>query len=140
MKLCELLASMLLSCVVKGLAVRLSHMEETMQWVMVALIIGSLVYIGVIILDYTYFVLEVKPLINRFLERILVLEDDVENERREIDMIKDRAVHLRISVGHLNESLEQARCHKSIEHTRRQRLEMVVLKNKLRHVNRMGVP
>ena len=131
---------MLLSCVVKGLAVRLSKMEETMQWVMVGLIIGSLVYIGVIILDYTYFVLKVKPLINRFMERILVLEDDIENERREIDMIKDRALLLRISVGHLNESLEQARCHRSVEQTRRQRLEMVELKNSLRHVNRMGVP
>lgn len=110
-----------------------------MQWVLVALIIGSLVYIGHIIMEYTHYVIQVKPMIKRLVERALELDDLVERERNEIVEVRARMDRLRPSIGNISDALDQVRRLRNAELTRRQRLDMVVLKNRLRGANRMSV-
>lgn len=107
-----------------------------MAWVFVALIVGSLVYIGLIVVEYTHIVLGIKPLTARLQARAMELEDAVAIEAEEIGTLRRRIEGMRPGIGHLQEAIGQARQHRDVERVRQKRLEMVTLKNRLRNTSR----
>ena len=107
-----------------------------MVWVFVALIIGSLVYIGLIVVEYTHVVLGIKPMTSRLLARAMELEDAVGVEFEEIGALRRRIEGMRPGIGHLHEAIVQARKSRDVELVRQQRLEMATLKNRLRSIPR----
>ena len=73
-----------------------------MKWVLVALILGSMVYIGSILIDFTNYSLRLKPHISDLDERAVDLCETAERENFTNGEIRDRIITLRDGIDSLN--------------------------------------
>ena len=109
-----------------------------MEWVYVAIIIGAIVYSGGIVVEYTNCTLEVRPKIKQQFDHALELADRVEAELQEKEAAGARIRALRTEIGELQHSVDLDRTRFKTEDMRHSRLEMALLRTRLRHVNRIN--
>ena len=110
-----------------------------MEWVYVVLIIGIMLYIGGIVLDYSNYDTRLRPQIVDLKRQALELASLAENEIRDRDRAQDRVDLHKPAIEELQNNLETMRQKVKTEGVRKNRLEMVLLKTSLRHTPRLSL-
>lgn len=104
-----------------------------MEWVFAALIVGSIVYIGMILIEVTNYTMQISPRIQQLNERAEVLDERCEQEQEAVAVIKDRAAAARVKASELGDRLTDLRSTLNKEYRRKQQLEMEYFKVRLRN-------
>lgn len=110
-----------------------------MEWVCVVLIIGTMLYIGGIVLEYSHHDTRLRPHIADLKRQTLEFTGLAEDEIRDRDRARDRADLHRPAIEELQHKIETIREKIKIEVARKNRLEMVLLKTSLRHTPRLSL-
>ena len=103
-----------------------------MEWIYVTLIVGALIYMVGIVFECTSYALEVRPRISRFEQRTSDVCVQVAQEKSAQGDTKDRIGEARKGMDELRQELDVLKGQKRAEQVRKQRLEMVVLKSRLK--------
>lgn len=103
-----------------------------MEWVCVALIIGSMVYSGVIVVEYTNFTLELRPQISQLERKATEWANSAQIEVQEKDRIKEDIRSIKDQVSDLQLAVDEAKLRRQASQLRKKRLEMVLLKSSIR--------
>lgn len=108
-----------------------------MAWVCVVLIIGSMLYMAEIVLDYANHDSRVRPRVSDLKRQASELCSQAEDEMRERDCALERASDHKPAIVDLQEDIEEIKIKLETESIRKNRLEMVVLKASLRHTPKL---
>lgn len=103
-----------------------------MDWILVALIIGAMVYSGMIVIEYTNYAIQVKPKILQLEQNAAEMLKNTEIVEAERHSIRDRMDGMRTAVSELSRRIADLRCEVHAEKTRKQRLEMEYFKQRLK--------
>ncbi|MGA1198577.1 MAG: hypothetical protein ACO36I_18985 [Candidatus Latescibacterota bacterium] len=103
-----------------------------MEWICVALIIGSMVYSGGIVVEYTNLNLEICPQISQLECKIGEWANAAQIEIQEKDRIKQETEAIRMMVGDLQLTVDQAKLRMQAALLRKKRLDMALLKSSIR--------
>jgi len=103
-----------------------------MEWICVALIIGSMVYSGGIVVEYTNLNLEIRPQISQLERKIGEWANAAQVEIHEKNRIKQETETIRIGVGDLQLTVDQAKLRMQAALLRKKRLDMALLKSSIR--------
>jgi len=103
-----------------------------MEWICVALIIGSMVYSGGIVVEYTNLNLEIRPQINQLERKVDEWANAAQVEIQEKDRLKQETVSIREGVGELQLTVDQAKLRMQAALLRKKRLDMALLKSSIR--------
>ena len=111
-----------------------------MEWICVALIIGSMVYSGGIVVEYTNLNLEIRPQIGQLERKIDEWANAAQIEMAEKDRLKQETVAIRDRVSELQLTVDQAKLRMQAALLRKKRLDMALLKSSIRsqRVTRMS--
>ncbi len=109
-----------------------------MEWVYVAIILGTMVYSGGIVIEYTHRALDIRPKIGRQFDQALELADAAEAELHEKEESVVRSRDLRAKNGELQHAVELTRSRLKTEKMRHKRLEMALIRTRLRQVHQSG--
>ena len=107
-----------------------------MEWVYVAMIIATMVYSAGIVVEYTNRALDVRPRIRQQFDRALELADVVEVELREKEVSMARSRDLRTEIGEFQHAVDLSRTCLKTEEMRHKRLEIALIRTRLRPVDR----
>ena len=110
-----------------------------MEWVCVALIIGSMVYSGGIVVEYTNFNLEMRPQIGQLERKAVEWANAAQIEIQEKERLKEEIAEMREGVADLQLAVDEAKLRRQSAQLRKKRLDMVLLKSSIRsrHATRM---
>lgn len=107
-----------------------------MEWVFVVLILGALIYAGMIVIEYTNRAFVVRPRIAKLETETLELLGRQNTAESDLSQGKDRIEVLRLGVSELTSTLADLNREVQAERSRKQRLEIefykLQLKGKLR--------
>ena len=103
-----------------------------MDWVYAALIVGCLTYAGAIIVDYTTYQTGITPRFRQVEEGALVVGIEFAAEEKAAEETKTRAGRLQIHVDGLRRQKTALKGRLVSERERKQRLEITVIKKRLR--------
>jgi hypothetical protein len=117
-----------------------SYKGAFMEWICVALIIGSMVYSGGIVVEYTNLNLEIRPQINQLERKVGEWVNAAQVELYEKDRLKQETVAIRDVIGELQLTVDQAKLRMQAASLRKKRLDMALLKSSIRsrHSARMS--
>lgn len=103
-----------------------------MEWICVALIIGSMVYSGGIVVEYTNLNLDIRPQIGQLERKIDEWANAGQIEICEKDRLKQETVAIRDRVSELQLTVDQAKLRMQAALLRKKRLDMALLKSSIR--------
>jgi hypothetical protein len=103
-----------------------------MEWVCVVLIIGSMVYSGSIVVEYTNYNLEIRPQINKLEHKTTEWANSAQLEIEERELIKKEIESTRHVVSDLQLGVDEAKLRRQAALLRKKRLEMALLKSSIR--------
>jgi len=112
--------------------------RDAMEWLYVAMIIGTMVYSGGIVIEYTNRALEIRPKIGWQFNQALKLADAAEVELREKEASMARSRDLRAEIGEFQHAVDLRRTRLKTEEMRHKRLEMALIRTRLRQVHQSG--
>ena len=110
-----------------------------MEWVCFVLIIGTMLYIGGIVVDYLNYDAHVRPQVAKLKKHGLELVELGECETLERDRAQDRADIHRPAIEELHHNIEMITQKIKTEKVRKNRLEMALLKSSLKHTRRVNI-
>ncbi len=103
-----------------------------MEWVLVALIIGVMVYAGIIVVEYTNCSIHTQPRIARLEEESVELVETRGAEEAQQSEAKDRIEELRATVAQLSGQISDLHGQVQTERLLKQRLDMEYFKQRLK--------
>ena len=103
-----------------------------MEWIFVALIVGTLAYSGSIVMGYTNYSVQVLPQISRRLERGAELEGAINHEQAEQTRVQEQIEELNAVIRDLSRQIAELRGGIQAERMRKQRIDMETFKLRLK--------
>tara|TARA_B100000315_G_C14090016_1_gene368785 strand:- start:114 stop:449 length:336 start_codon:yes stop_codon:yes gene_type:complete len=103
-----------------------------MEWGFVVLILGALIYVAGIIIDYTNFYLKILPRISGTEDRAVEIAGAAEKEKEEHEDILVRIKEGKTAVEEFQKKIDDQKKELRDEQIRQKRLEMALLKSRLK--------
>lgn len=103
-----------------------------MEWVCVALIVGSMVYSGAIVVDYTNFVIEIRPQINKVESKAVEWTNSSHLEEEGRDRFRQDIEATRPVLSDLQLAVDEAKLRRQAALVKIKRLEMALVKSSIR--------
>ena len=103
-----------------------------MEWVCVALIVGSIVYSGAIVVDYTNFVIEIRPQISKVGSKAAEWANLSHLEEEGRDRFRKDIEATRPMVSDLQRAVDESKLRRQAALLRIKRLEMALVKSSIR--------
>ena len=105
-----------------------------MEWGFVVLILGGLIYMASIIIDYTNFYVKMLPQISETEDRAVEIVVETEKEKQEKQDVVVRIQEGKAAVEELEKKIDNQEKEMQNEQIRKKRLEIVLLKIRLKGV------
>ena len=103
-----------------------------MEWGFVVLILGALIYMAGIIIDYTNFCLKILPRISETEDRAVEIAGEVEKEKQNQQDILVRIQEGKAAVEEFQKKIDDQKKKTQDEQIQKQRLDMALLKSRLK--------
>ncbi|MDA0747724.1 MAG: hypothetical protein O2954_14480 [bacterium] len=103
-----------------------------MGWVLVALILGAMVYGGMIVVEYTNYIMQARPRLAQLENEALELLGQLNEADGTQEEIENRVVELKPQVAEMYKRVAELRTQLEGEKVRKQRLEMEFFKQRLK--------